>query len=117
MLPALYAAKLLSTFGAGWDISIDRVPPSSDMASSPLQPLLVTVVRQLSTTGHCQRQQQDEVDGQVDDLGTADDDDDDDVGGAQDRQMASAVQLSFKPEAGVVNSEQLADVFEVRKHS
>lgn len=83
------------------------------MASSPLQPLLVTVVRQLSTTGHCQRQRQDEVDGQVDDLGTADDDDDD-VDGAQDRQMASAVQLSFGPEAGVVNSEQLADVFQVR---
>ena len=41
----LSAGALLAAFGCGWRLSLQRVPPSPDMAASPLQPLLVTAVR------------------------------------------------------------------------
>ena len=111
------AGKLLSSFGLGWSVTIDRVPPSPDMAQSPLQPLLVTATRtHITPTLHTQQQQQQqqlhEIDGQVDDVDSSDDDTD-----AADREVSSAapaVQLSFGPEAGLVNSDQLADIIKVR---
>ncbi len=114
----MHAGKLLASFGMGWSISIDRVPPSPDMASSPLQPLLVTVARHHQAASHLQQQQQlqlDEIDGQVED---ADCDDEKAHGGSEAEEgqtsgVAPAVQLSFGPEAGVVNSEQLDDVIKV----
>ncbi len=39
------AGALLGAFGAGWHLSLQRVPPSADMAASPLQPLLAVAVR------------------------------------------------------------------------
>ena len=39
------AGALLAAFGGGWRVALQRVPPSPDMAASPLQPLLVTAVR------------------------------------------------------------------------
>ncbi len=39
------AGALLGAFGAGWRLSLQRVPPSADMAASPLQPLLAIAVR------------------------------------------------------------------------
>ncbi|KAA6429889.1 MAG: hypothetical protein FRX49_00321, partial [Trebouxia sp. A1-2] len=110
---------LLSTFGLGWGIAIDRIPPSPDMAKSPLQPLLVTVMRipqptsKQETRERQHEQQQNEVDGQIDDDYTEDGQCSDVV---QDKQACTAVplvQLSFGAEAGVVNSEQLADVIKV----
>ncbi|DBB16766.1 TPA: hypothetical protein ACH3X3_015005 [Trebouxia sp. C0006] len=111
--------KLLSSFGLGWSIAIDRVPPSPDMAKSPLQPLLVTITRisqptsKQDTQERQQEQQQDEVDGQIDDVHSEDGHSSDVV---EDRQACTAVpsvHLSFGAEAGVVNSEQLADVIKV----
>lgn len=115
----VHAAKLLSSFGLGWNIAIDRVPPSPDMAKSPLQPLLVTIMRipqptsKQDTQERQQEQQQDEVDGQIDDVHSEDGHRSD---GVEDKQACTAVplvQLSFGAEAGVVNSEQLADVIKV----
>ncbi len=113
------AAKLLSSFGLGWSIAIDRVPPSPDMAKSPLQPLLVTITHIPQPTSKPEtqpwqrEQQQDEVDGQIDDVHSEDGHSSD---GVDDKQACTAVplvQLSFGAEAGVVNSEQLADVIKV----
>ncbi|DBB00023.1 TPA: hypothetical protein ACH3X1_013883 [Trebouxia sp. C0004] len=110
--------KLLSSFGLGWSIAIDRVPPSPDMAKSPLQPLLVTITRisqpisKQETQEGQQEQQQDEVDGQIDDVHSEDGHNSD----VEDKQTCTAVplvHLSFGAEAGVVNSEQLADVIKV----
>lgn len=65
---------------------------------------------------------QEEVDGHVEDLDAIDVDDDNDndkqqVGqlqnGADAGAEAAAVQLTFKPDAGAVNAEQLADVVQV----
>ena len=42
---ALCAGKLLEWFSPGWAISLHVVPPTPDMAHSPLQPLLVVVQR------------------------------------------------------------------------
>jgi len=115
----VYAGKLLSSFGLGWSIAIDRVPPSPDMAKSPLQPLLVTVTRipqptsRQETQEWQQEQQQDKVDGQIDDVHSEDGHTCDVV---EDKQACTAVplvHLSFRAEAGVVNSEQLADVIKV----
>ncbi len=112
------AAKLLSSFGLGWSIAIDRVPPSPDMAKSPLQPLLVTIMRIPQPTSKQedqqwqQEQQQDEVDGQIDDV-HSEDGHSSDVEGQQPCTAVPFVQLSFRAEAGVVNSEQLADVIKV----
>ena len=115
----VHAAKLLSSFGLGWSIAIDRVPPSPDMAKSPLQPLLVTITRisqptsKQDTQEWQQEQQQDEVDGQIADVHSEDGHSSDVV---EDRQACTAVplvHLSFGAEAGVVNSEQLADVIKV----
>ena len=39
------AGALLAAFGSGWRLALQRVPPSPDMAASPLQPLLVTAAR------------------------------------------------------------------------
>ena len=109
--PHVFAEKLLSSFGSGWSISIDRVPPSADMAASPLQPFLVTVTR-------CSQQSQltQETDGQVDDLDDIDTEDGSDLRAGQHRacpEPASAVQLSFQAEAGAANGEQLADIVKV----
>ncbi len=115
----VYAGKLLSSFGLGWSIAIDRVSPSPDMAKSPLQPLLVTVTRipqptsRKETQEWQQEQQQDKVDGQIDDVHSEDGHSSDVV---EDKQACTAVplvHLSFGAEAGVVNSEQLADVIKV----
>lgn len=112
-------AKLLSTFGLGWSIAIDRVPPSPDMAKSPLQPLLVTVTRIPQPTSRQEsqqwqrEQQQGEVDGQIDDIHSEDGHNSDVV---EDQQACTAVplvQILFGAEAGMVNSEQLADVVKV----
>ena len=106
-----FAEKLLSSFGSGWCISIDRVPPSADMAASPLQPFLVTVIRCSQQPQHTQ-----ETDGQVDDLDDIDTDDGSDLRAMQSgacSEPASAVQLSFEAEAGAVNGEQLADIIKV----
>ena len=109
--PHAFAEKLLSFFGNGWSISIDRVPPSADMAASPLQPLLVTVTRCSQQPQHTQ-----ETDGQVDDLDHIDIEDGSDVGAGQQGtspEPAPVVQLSFEAEAGAVNDEQLADIIKV----
>ena len=115
--------KLLSSFGLGWSISIDRVPPSPDMAQSPLQPLLVTATRVHTTPPEPpqqqqqqQQQQSDEVDGQIDNVNSSDDDDEQSSSNVADRDaspVVPAVQMSFGPEAGLVNSDQLADVIKV----
>lgn len=110
--------KLLSSFGLGWSILIDRVPPSPDMAQSPLQPLLVTATRVHTTRPEPSQQQQQqsvEVDGQIDNVDSSDDDEQS-SGDVADREASSAVpavQMSFGPEAGLVNSDQLADVIKV----
>ncbi len=39
------AGKLLGAFGAGWQVVLDRVAPSPDMAEAALQPVLATVTR------------------------------------------------------------------------
>lgn len=85
------------------------------MAKSPLQPLLVTITRfPLPTSNQeTQERQQEEVDGQIDDVHSEDGHSSDFV---EDKQACTAmplVQLSFGAEAGVVNSEQLADVVKV----
>ena len=41
----LPAGKLLGAFGAGWQVVLDRVAPSADMAEAALQPVLATVTR------------------------------------------------------------------------
>ena len=105
------AEKLLSSFGSGWSISIDRVPPSADMAASPLQPFLVTVTRCCQQPPHTP-----ETDGQVDDLDDIDIEDDTDLRAGQHGvcpEPAPAVQLSFEAESGAVNGEQLADIIKV----
>ncbi|DBB00024.1 TPA: hypothetical protein ACH3X1_013883 [Trebouxia sp. C0004] len=88
------------------------------MAKSPLQPLLVTITRisqpisKQETQEGQQEQQQDEVDGQIDDVHSEDGHNSD----VEDKQTCTAVplvHLSFGAEAGVVNSEQLADVIKV----
>ena len=89
------------------------------MAKSPLQPLLVTITRipqptsRQATQEWQPEQQQDEVDGQIDDVHSEDGHSSDVV---EDKQACTAVplvHLSFGAEAGVVNSEQLADVIKV----
>ena len=81
------------------------------MATSPLQPFLVTVARcsqQLPNT--C------ETDGQIDDLDDIDLDEGSDIREGQfgaSPQVAQEVQLSFESEAGAVNAEQLNDIIEV----
>lgn len=52
MLPAVNqggllppAGKLLGAFGAGWQVVLDQVPPTADMAGATLQPILATVAR------------------------------------------------------------------------
>ena len=108
----LDAEKLLSSFGSGWSICIDRVPPSADMASSPLQPFLVTVARCSQQPQHTQ-----ETDGQVDDLNDIELDEghnnsrEGQIGDCP--EPVSAVQLSFGADAGAVNAEQLADIIKV----
>ena len=105
------AGKLLASFGSGWSISIDRVPPSADMAASPLQPFLVTVTRCPQQPQHTQ-----ETDGQVNDLDDIDIEDGSDLRAGQNGacpKPAPAVQLSFGAEAGAVNGEQLADIVKV----
>lgn len=42
---ALPPGLLLDTFRAGWTIEISGVPPSPDMARSPLQPFFVRAVK------------------------------------------------------------------------
>ena len=116
----VYAGKLLSSFALGWSIAIDRIPPSPDMAKSPLQPLLVTITRIPQPTSRQEtqewqpEQQQDEVDGQIDDV---DSEDGHGSGVVEDKPACTTVplvQLSFGTEAAGVNSEQLADVIKVR---
>ena len=102
------AGKLLSSFGSGWSISIDRVPPSADMAASPLQPFLVTVARCPQQPQHTQ-----ETDGQVDDLDDIDIEDGSGLRAGQIGACPEPVQLSFEAEAGAVNGEQLADIIKV----
>lgn len=81
------------------------------MASSLLQPFLVTATRCSPQAQHTQ-----ETDGQIDDL---DDSDLDEGSGLRQGQAgacpgsAPAVQLSFKAEAEAVNGEQLADIIKV----
>lgn len=102
------AGKLLSLFGSGWSISIDRVPPSADMAASPLQPFLVTVTRCPQQPQHTQ-----ETDGQMDDLDDIDIEDGSNLRAGQHGACPEPVQLSFGAEAGAVNGEQLADIIKV----
>ena len=112
----MLVGNLLSSFGLGWSISIDRVPPSPDMAQSPLQPLLVTATRVHAAPPEQpqQQQQSDEVDGQIDDVNSSDDErSSTDVSDREASAAVPAVQLSFGPEAGLVNSDQLADVIKV----
>lgn len=44
-MPVCHSETMLSVFQSGWAISLDKVPPSPDMAGSPLQPVLATVKR------------------------------------------------------------------------
>ena len=39
------AGKLLVAFRSGWRLQLQRVPPTPDMAASPLQPVLATATR------------------------------------------------------------------------
>ena len=39
------AGKLLAAFRSGWRLRLQRVPPTPDMAASPLQPILATATR------------------------------------------------------------------------
>ena len=94
------------------------------MARSPLQPFVIRVTRQ-HHPGDASLQQpdtytaQNDVDGQVEDLDDIDMDEAVvEVEGQQQPQngagvQAAAVQLTFKPDPGAVNAEQLADVVQV----
>ena len=44
----LVAGLLLDTLRHGWKLELRQVPPSPDMARSPLQPILVRAVKQAS---------------------------------------------------------------------
>lgn len=114
--PCRNAGKLLSSFGLGWVISIDKVPPSADMARSPLQPFLLRVTKQ-QAPHHKQglkqsQQQEDETDGQVENP-------DEGQHSGQRRAVqngivrAAAVELSFGKDPAAVNAEQLADLLQV----
>ncbi|KAL3138414.1 hypothetical protein ABBQ32_006209 [Trebouxia sp. C0010 RCD-2024] len=107
--------RLLASFGSGWSLSIDRVPPSPDMASSPLQPFLVIAARCSRQTLHTQ-----ETDGQIDDLDDIDLEEDSELRQGQGQRQhgaspksAPAVQLSFKADTQAVNGEQLADIIKI----
>lgn len=118
---ACTAEQLLSSFGLGWGITIDRVPPSSDMARSPLQPFLVRATRiQPSGSPHLDASSvNNDVDGQVDDLDAIDTDETSQTEKyLQNRPntQAAAVVLTFKPDPGAVNAEQIADVVQVSIH-
>ena len=39
------AGRLLAAFSGPWHVKLQRLPPTPDMAGSPLQPLLATVER------------------------------------------------------------------------
>ena len=89
------------------------------MAKSPLQPLLVTITRIPQPTSRQEtqewqpEQQQDGVDGQIDDVHS---EDGHGSGVVEDKPACTTVplvQLSFGTEAAGVNSEQLADVIKV----
>lgn len=50
----IIAGALMAAFGgAGWHLALERVPPSPDMAASPLQPLLAVAVRKPQTLEGC----------------------------------------------------------------
>ena len=79
------------------------------MASSPLQPFLVTVAR-------CSQppQQTQETDGQVDDIDFDEGHNNREEGqNGESPQPVPAVQLSFGADAGAVNAEQLTDIIKV----
>ena len=85
------------------------------MASSPLQPFLVTAARCSHQAQHTQ-----ETDGQIDDLDDIDLEEGSDLRQGQGQgqhgagpESAPAVQLSFKADAQAVNGEQLADIIKV----
>ena len=79
------------------------------MASSPLQPFLVTAARCSHQAQHTQ-----ETDGQIDDLDDIDLEEGSDLRQGQGEHGATpAVQLSFKADAQAVNGEQLADIIKV----
>ena len=81
------------------------------MASSPLQPFLVTAARCRTQPQHTS-----EADGQVADLDDFDLDEGSDLRAGQNEdglETAPAVQLSFEAEAGAVNADQLNDIIKV----
>ena len=45
--------------GAGWHLALERVPPSPDMAASPLQPLLAVAVWRPQSLEGCRPDAQD----------------------------------------------------------
>lgn len=96
------------------------------MARSPLQPFVIRVTRQHHPDDASMQQSdtytaQNDVDGQVDNLDDIDMDEAVQSEGKQQPQngaglQAAAVQLTFKPDPGAVNAEQLADVVQVSSH-
>lgn len=92
------------------------------MARSPLQPFVVRVNRQPAVSSNSLQHAdkhlgQNDVDGQIDDLDAIDTDETNQaVGQGQSSTdvQAAAVALTFKPDPGAVNAEQIADVVQVR---
>lgn len=80
----LLAEKLLTTFQSGWYIKLHRLPPSPDMAGSPLQPVLAVVRR-------CLEQQ----DGRPESFASV------------------PVELDFAEDPSCCNAEQLHDIIQV----
>lgn len=83
------------------------------MASSPLQPFLVTAARCSHQAPHTQ-----ETDGQIDDLDDIELEEDSELRQGQGQhgagpESAPAVQLSFRADSQAVNGEQLADIVKV----
>jgi hypothetical protein len=76
--------KLLGAFQSGWSIKLQRVPPSPDMAMSPLQPVLAILQR-------CLQQQGDGAGS----LGSA------------------PVELGFGEDSACPNAEQILDIIKV----
>ncbi|CAL8464325.1 g3860 [Coccomyxa elongata] len=76
--------KLLSAFQSGWSIKLHQLPPSPDMAGSPLQPVLAVVRR-------CHEQQD----------------------GGLESFASLPVELDFAEDPSCCNAEQLHDIIQV----
>ena len=84
----MLAEKLLNAFQSGWSIHLHRLPPSPDMAGSPLQPILALVRR-------CNKQQD----------------------GGPESFASLPVELDFMEDPTCCNAEQLHDIIQVLTRS